>query len=191
MKVEPAFWLRRLTRFPFYFESHNASFRIHVQRVEIQDPKDRWPDDKIVVQTVFEDETLTETEREVPPLEVGETAELRIREVYVATPGQVIFRVPTQAAVAGGALRAEMWSNVYSYKVRTEESLWVSVFSPVLILGALTIGILCQPNPTVQNILEVPAPPTIAAKPTEPVTPLPERTAEDGSETPEPSPEAR
>ncbi len=191
MKVEPDFWLRRLTGFPFYFESHNASFRIHVKRVAPQDSEDPWPGDKIVLQTVFEDETLSVMEWGLPPLEVGQTTVLRIPEVYVATPGQVILRIPTEAAVAGGALRGARWETVYSYKVRTEESLWVSVLSPVLLVGAIIIGQLFQPNPTVQNIIEVPAPPTLAAQSTELFTPAPARTDEPDSETPTPTPDAR
>ena len=193
MKAEPAYWLRRLSRFPFYFESHNASFRLNVERVALEDSADPWPDNMIEVEVVFQDETKTAIVFDVPELSVGEKARLLIDEIYVASPGQTHLRVPTKIPVGGGAFGRAEWQTVYAYKVRTEESLWVSVLSPILLISAIALGVLFQrlDAPTVQNIIEFPIPPTIGAQSTEPVSPPPERTAEDARETPEREPEVQ
>ncbi len=133
MEVEPAFWLRRLTHFPFFFESYNTSFRLNVERVAHQDgASDPWPSNKIEVEVVFQDDTLKAILHDVPGLQVGEKARLNIREVYVAFPGQTILRIPTSRSIVG--IGRDRWETLYSYQVRTEEQLWLSVFGTLLAL---------------------------------------------------------
>ena len=130
MKVGPDFWLRRLSRFPFYFESHNASFRLDVERVAPEDAAKPWPDNKIAIEVVFQDDTMKPILFDVPELQVGGKARLVIREVYVASPGQTILRIPTSKSIAG--MGRDSWETLYSYQVRTEEQLWLSVFGTLL-----------------------------------------------------------
>ena len=183
MIVEPDFGPRRLTKFPFYFESYNSSFRINLHRVAPDDPDHPWPDGKIVVEVVFEDETKTAIDFDLPPLELGEKTVLRIREVYVASPGQVILRIPTSRSI--GPLGQDTWQTIYAYKVRTEESLWVSVFGPLILFGGITLGAFLQQGfseTTIQNIITLPSP---AAQAAETVTPEPEGVDDGAAETPE------
>lgn len=170
--VEPDFRFRRWTYFPFYFENHNASFRVKVVRVRPEPENDPWPNDQIRIEHHFPDGSNATVPYGVPTLEVGDKTVLLIESVYVPSPGQVHFRIPINQ-VAGRAI----WQPLYAYHVRTEESLWVAILSLLLtaaIVGGSIIGAYIerggQPTiTTVPNIVVNP-PPIQVVLPTPPST---------------------
>ena len=141
-RVSPDFWLRRLFRFPFYFESTNPSFRVDVRRVSEPPVDDYWPYDLVTFQIVFADGTVTSRHYPVPDLKIGESTTLVLKRIYTAFPGQTIIRLPTDT----GPTRS--WETLYSYQVRTEEQLWLWTIGPLagLLLGAgtTTLGVFIQ-----------------------------------------------
>lgn len=131
-RVSPDFWLRRVLRFPFYFESANPSFRVDIKRVSEPGPDEYWELDQIILQIVFADGTETYRRYPVPNLKPGESTRLVLKEIYTAYPGQTIIRLPLDIG------RGRTWETLYSYQVRTEEQLWLGVTGPLagLVFGA-------------------------------------------------------
>ena len=145
-RARPAFWLRRLLHFPFYFESTNPSFRIDIKRVSDPPPREDVEGGVIRFQVAFADGTVTSRDAPVPELKVGESQTLTLPDIYTAFPGQTIVRIVSKRAVAG--FRSEEWKTLYSYQVRPEEQIWLWVFYPLLGLalgaGTTTLGVFIQ-----------------------------------------------
>ncbi|GAF82376.1 unnamed protein product, partial [marine sediment metagenome] len=112
-RISPDFWLRRLFRFPFYFESTNPSFRVEVKRLSDPPPDEEWLYGAIVFQIVFADGTMTSKPYPVPNLKIGESTRFLLKEIYTSYPGQTMLRLPIDI----GPTRK--WETLYSYQVRT------------------------------------------------------------------------
>lgn len=151
-KVSPGYWLRRWTRFPFFFESHNASFRIDITRVaESQEP---WP--SIPFEVEFADgRSIRAVSLPLPALEINQHVRVDTEQIYIPFPGQTHLRIPS----------AGLQFRLYSYHVRREEALWIAVLSPLLLIliGAITLGgsvlgayIERGGQPTINNIITLP-----------------------------------
>lgn len=126
-RVSADSWLRRMTHFPFYFESNNPSFRIDITRVSDPPKGEVWPDGQIMVEVLFADETMTGTSEPAPDLQTGESWKIVLRNVYTAHPGQTIIRIVTNPAPPAMS-HYQTWKTIYSYQVRTEEQLWLGLF---------------------------------------------------------------
>ena len=138
-RARPGFWLRRLLRFPFYFESTNPSIKIAVKRVSDPPPGEDWEGDSIVIEVVHADGGEQSVDFSLPDLEIGESRELTLEAVYSWYPGQTFIRLRTKP----GEYRV-----LYSYQVRTEEQLWLWAIGPVVALlfgvGATLLGVFIQ-----------------------------------------------
>ncbi len=129
-RVSPDFWLRRWLRFPFYFESHNPSFRVDIRRLQAEPPNTYWPSNSLVFEVVFADKTVAGRQYAKPQLGVGKSTLLVLDTIYTAYPGQTIIRLPIGPGdFLGGQGR---WQTLFSYQVRTEEQLWLSLFTAAL-----------------------------------------------------------
>ena len=169
--VSPTNWHRRRLRFPFYFEQTNYSFNVVISRVEPAAEDDPWPDNKIRLGIRYENGDVTERTISVPTLEVGEVVIARMTPVYVAHPGQTMIVLLTKPQ---GNVE---YMGLYSYRVRTEESLWLSIgvglFGVTSILAAVFVPICAArmdkpPVVNINNIIQVQTP-----LPTFTPTPLP------------------
>jgi hypothetical protein len=127
--VEPAFRLRRLFHFPFYFESTNPSFRVFIKRVSEAPTGGGWEKGTITFQVLFANDTLTPIDVPVPELDVGQTAVIVFPGIYTAYPGQTIIRILVEQAII--AWRPEVFKTLYSYQVRPEEQIWLALYGPV------------------------------------------------------------
>ena len=131
VSVRPAFWLRRWTRFPFYFESHNPSFEVAISRTGAGE----WPTPlAATIQVAFADKTTTHSMFDRPELEIGESVTYLLPNIYTAHPGQTIIRL-----LLVDGIEDAQWETLYSYQVRTEEQLWLSLLAGILAV-ITTIG---------------------------------------------------
>lgn len=153
--ITPDSRLHRVLHYPFFFESTNYSFRIRIERVNEEEPGDPWPEHEgkrtILFAVQFENGDLTHRPKEVPKLEVGEHCNELLENIYVSYPGQTTILIDLnfqerlriqKKTLQGVPIRAE---NLYSYRVRTEESLWVSgfvgMFAAISLFAAIFVPI--------------------------------------------------
>ena len=129
-KVKPGYWLRSLTHFPFFFESHNSSFIVEIYR-EAED-SEPWPRDKVPLQVTFSDGTKRLMPLDVPDLKVGESFSHTTEEIYVPRPGQTILGIP---------MATTRIYNFYSYNVRQEEALWIAFATIVVVVASLVSAV--------------------------------------------------
>jgi hypothetical protein len=134
-KAGPDFWLRRISRVPFYIESHNASFRIDVERVEAAPPDDPWPNNTIEIQIVMPDKDLTPRHFPVPDLAVGARTRLVLTDVFITPPGNVMLRIP---------INPVRWATLFAYTVREEGAVWAAFLGALLLLAGVGLGSVCQ-----------------------------------------------
>jgi hypothetical protein len=133
--VVPHYWLRRLSRFPFYFESTHPSFRISIKRVSDQPPDEGWEDGHVKFEICRPDGQVSERRMPAPQLAVGESMKSVLEEIYSPLPGQVTIQLPVKPLPNGRPARQVL----YSYYVRREEEIWLWLIGlPVAI--ALLIG---------------------------------------------------
>jgi len=138
-KVSPDFWLRRITHFPFYFETTNPSFRVDVKRAADDTPYEALPVDGLVFEIVFADGTMIRRNLDIPYLEKEQSTRLLLKNIFTAHPGQTIIRLPFDFVAQ------RQWETLYSYHVRHGEQLWTACIGPMygVIAGAL-LGVLSQ-----------------------------------------------
>src|SRR3990172_6211921 len=91
MQMVPGFWLRRWTRFPRYYESHNPSMLLRMQRVPPDDDYQGWAEreSRFLMETAHNiqaDESFT-----MPTLTSGEKDSMLIRGLYCPQPGNVVL----------------------------------------------------------------------------------------------------
>lgn len=178
-RARPGYGARRKTRFPLFFENHNSHFVVEVVRVEEAsdgkwegDSQGDWPDNEVKFRQRLEDGSSTELFAEVPPLALGESTTIDLGEVFVPHPGQVQIVIDendydTHSMVA--IMRQTKWYVLYSYKVRSEESLWLAggviALAVLNLIGAALIA-QCAPRPVNNNnVLPAPAPVVNVAPP--------------------------
>jgi hypothetical protein len=126
ISVSPDFWLRRWTHFPFFFESHNPSFRVDF--VKIEDVKE---DFAVNFEIFFADKTMTSTDLYLIPsenIERGGKHRIVLRSIFTAIPGQTVIRMPLTAP---RSTLDKQWYTLYAYKVRPEEHLWLWIVPPI------------------------------------------------------------
>ena len=140
-RAGPDYWLRRWIPplRPFFFESHNPSFRVDIRRVAEGATNTYWPvseerQEALAFDILFSDQTSTRFWFPKPDLAIGESISIVLREVFTASPGQTILTLPT----APGPSSAR-WETLYSYQVRTEEQLLVSIIAGLLAILS-TVG---------------------------------------------------
>jgi len=176
--VSPADWYRRKLRFPFYFEQTNYRFDVRITRVGPDDRSDPWPDSQIRFAVRFENGNVTLRPIPVPALDIGETTVVHMPPIYVAHPGQ------TTIAILLNPRADDEFVGLYSYKVRTEESLWVSagvgVFGVVSILASIFVPICAarMDEPPVvnnNNIIQVQTPVSLTPLPLPAASPQPQQ----------------
>jgi hypothetical protein len=130
--VKPAYWARRLSHFPFFFESHNPSFTIKVHRIAEAPAKEGWPNGKVPFEIRFADGTITDVEWPIPELQVGQYQRVELRHIFTAYPGRTIIRVPVHPGE---------WKTIYAYDVWREEALWLGVWGAFIAVAALIIAV--------------------------------------------------
>jgi len=95
-RVALDFWLRRLLRFPFYFESTNPSFRVDIKRLSEKPNNEAFPNDAVIFEVVFADGTKAKSlNLRLPDLKVGESIWIAVGNVFTAHPGQSCSSVRT------------------------------------------------------------------------------------------------
>lgn len=138
-QVGPKYWLRRLTRFPFYFENNNPSFRVEVKRVQAPRIEGEELGAELIFNVQFSDGTSRSYDVPFPKLEVGDSAILVLSDVYTPQPGQNTIRLSVRRGVHGTAAE-----RLYSYHVRTEEQLWLWLVGAPLALAVIVLGAIVQ-----------------------------------------------
>lgn len=185
--VLPADWYRRRLRFPFYFEQTNYAFDVQIKREAPMDSRDPWPNGQIFFAIRFENGDLERRPMRLPTLHVGETTTVHLDPVYVAQPGQT-----TIVIVINPNHREEEpleFAGLYSYRVRTEESLWVSsavgTFAALSLFAAIFVPICTaqlDKAPVVNNIHEIVIPTGTLPTATELTPTLPPESTPDSDE---------
>jgi len=135
-RVSPDFLPRRLNLWPFYFESNNPSFRAHIARVSDSPEWEIWgggTDDYMVFRAKFADDTHIDYSFAVPDLEIGQSATVKLENIYTPHPGHTKIML---LELTGGS---NDWATLYSYRVWLEEQLWIWAFYPV---GGIVVGVL-------------------------------------------------
>src|SRR5439155_16596712 len=93
MRMEPGFWLRRWTRFPRFYESHNPSITLRLKR--ISDDFEGWAerDGYFIMETERRDIQHEEIlpKREFAELALGQQDFIHIRGLYCPQPGNVVL----------------------------------------------------------------------------------------------------
>ena len=133
--VGPAFWLRRWTRFPFYFESHNPSFRITLKHIADEHIPDEWQSGRIAFRIQFADNTMIIQQFDFPDLTVGESKVFTSKEIFTSSPGQTKILLPIGVFHDG-------LEGLFSYNVHREEAMWVPLATIIVAAASalLTIG---------------------------------------------------
>ena len=137
-RVKPEFWLRRLLHFPFFFESTNPSFHLHLTRKTIplpESPEGVWVENKIEINIRLANGQMTTRKLDLPDLRVDESTTLMLEEVYSPWPGQTMIILPRPDS------REQI---LYSYHVRTEEQIWLWGLGPVLGIAVVILGAAVQ-----------------------------------------------
>ena len=139
MRMEPGFWLRRWTRFPRFYESHNPSIMIRLKRVS--DDYEGWDerDAYFIMETEREDikhEQLL-PKRELAELALGQEDYIHIRNLYCPQPGNVVL------FLAFGVLGERDKFPMYSYRVEQESGpwLWGAWILSLVITALVTLGV--------------------------------------------------
>jgi hypothetical protein len=109
-----------------------------VRRIGEGDENDPWINDEIVAEIKFADGATTERRFPVPNLKIGEKTRLVLDKVYTAHPGQTVINLPVRPQPML-SIQPAQYKTIYSYQVRTEEQLWLSLLG-VLVAGATMIG---------------------------------------------------
>ena len=135
--VSPDFWLRRVSHFPLYFESHNPVFRIDIKRVSGPPEGELWADDVLEIQIVLADGSTGYPHFPVPNLKVGESHRLKLEPIFATHPGQMVIRLPESP-------RSRNARGLYSYYVRTEEQLWLALVASAVAVGSGAIGFFIE-----------------------------------------------
>lgn len=164
-------------KWPFFFEQTNYSFLVAVERTDEKYPTKDWPTIELAVR--FENDDFTQRTLTLPDLAIGEKGTLAFDEVYVAHPGQTAIVIPIRWEASG---KPDDWLNLYSYRVRTQESLWVSIAAVIFGVVSLSVSIfvpICTANlrkapvvqgPVINNIISLQTP---TVTPTTTPIPLP------------------
>ncbi len=135
LRASPDFWLRRWSRFPFYFESHNPSFRIDVRRIG-DVGEDHFPNRSLIFRIVFSDGTETEPlSSPLPVLELDQSERIVLPEIFTAAPGQT--RIVMAQADA-------LWHTLYSYLVMTEDRMWLPFVTLLGVVASSALTLLVQ-----------------------------------------------
>ena len=143
-KVTPIGWHRRRLRFPFFFEQSNYSFVVGVGRLAPEEPNDPWPNDEIAFAILFEDGSMENRSIPVPPVPMNKATTMSLENVYVPVPGQTKIVILTNPDFEQKHEKPT-FVGLYSYRVRTEESLWVSAavatFAAISLFSAIFVPI--------------------------------------------------
>ena len=144
MYMEPGFWLRRWTRFPRFYESHNPSIMLRLQRVRPEDAYQGW--DERESYFLMELEKRNDVDMDVPlsngefsKLAIGEKNHILIKGLYCPHPGNVVLSL---------AFRKPDGSRdkfpVYSYRVEPESGpwLWGAWLGSIAVTAAVTVGVV-------------------------------------------------
>jgi hypothetical protein len=132
IEMEPNFWLRRWLRFPFYFESHNPSFRMRAKRIS-ENPQ--VGDIPLLLIYSFPDGSHEHELFKFPPTPIGAKLLFTTKEIMTPKPGQT--KIQLMSAFTGQPLGEHThlnWLNLYSYRVRREEDLWLTIAAMLLAL---------------------------------------------------------
>lgn len=134
----PGFWLRRWTRFPRYYESHNPSMLLRMQRVPPDDDYQGWAEreSRFLMETAHNiqaDESFT-----MPTLASGEKDSMLIRGLYCPQPGSVVL---TLAFIEPDGSRTRY--PILSYQVEPESGpwLWGAWVLSLALTVAVTLGV--------------------------------------------------
>ena len=137
-RAEPDFWLRRLLRFPFYFENTNPSFRVKITRISDPPDGEGWAGDSLPFAVRFADGTGTMPYCPLPDLRIGQHTIWRLTDVFSQHHGRtalcLLTRWGDQVSV----------NYLYTYQVRPEEQLWFAALVPLLSVGSGVIGFLIE-----------------------------------------------
>lgn len=136
-RAEPEYWLRRLLRFPFYFENTNPSFRVKIARVSDPPAEEGWKSDIPFAVHHSADDTGIMVPCPLPDLKIGQYVLWRLTDVHTPNPGQTRLSLLTPGSPASE-------HSLYSYQVRPEEQLWLAVMTPLLALGSGVAGFFIE-----------------------------------------------
>ena len=178
--VAPDDRLHRVLHWPFYFESTNYSFLIKVERVSAEDPNDPWPNNLITRVVILESRDHQANAFPVPALAIGEKTTIMWEQIYIAHPGQTKLGIVTQP---GSPNVDAQVLELFSYRVRPEEAIWLSaaiaIFAVLSLFAAIFVPII---------VASLDDPPTVnIVVPTAEATPTPEPTMIVPTPTPQPT----
>ena len=153
--VSPDSWIRRVLKWPFYFESANYSFRLKIERISAEDPDDPWPNNLITRVVILESRDHQSEAFPVPALAIGDKTTIMCEQIYIAHPGQTKLGIVTRP---GGPNVDAQVLELFSYRVRPEEAIWLSaaiaIFAVLSLFAAIGVPIIVESldEPTVVNV---------------------------------------
>ncbi|GAG38901.1 unnamed protein product [marine sediment metagenome] len=89
IRVRPAFWLRRWTRWPLYFQGGSPSFQIQLARL----PGEASAAERLVFEVGFGSTAFREIAFDVSDFEAGEQRRHTIGEVFLSYTGDTCLRL--------------------------------------------------------------------------------------------------
>lgn len=144
-QTEPAFWVRRLLNWPFYFENYNPSFNIAITQLdppELPTGKER---DRIYLGARFPDQSsLLFPAVQLPDLKKGATLLYTTPHILTPTTGHTVIRLQTTlgwpARPPDRPAVPAHWETLYTYRVRPQEHLWIGAATAALVLLQLLLS---------------------------------------------------
>lgn len=158
------FWQRHL-RWPFYFQHTNPRFSLKVKRLP------GAPSRRLFVRATPPNGEPFETQAiDVGGMVEGETKEFKLNPLLIQNAGHVTWDLVLDRVRVDSEHYREPRRPLYSFEMRSTESLWLGIGSVAVVLGAALLNTQCQKASIVQpakveQVIHVPTAPAPIVQP--------------------------
>lgn len=140
IEVEPDFWLRRITRWPFYFQNWSPRFRVKVTVLRASRALDNsWPaeaaQNSLRLRVRTPDDSTYDDVLTFPALGVGKSATAVTDPVVTHIPG--VTQIQFFRGLNGDA-------TLYAYHVYPEERVWIAFLGPLGSVAGFLLGLFVK-----------------------------------------------